>query len=163
MVAKRLVPVDLQLSDPWSGWVRVPRPPGTLPSHLETFERSVIKCGISREAATTVWAAHRLSMRGMWYSDTWWPFCRWWSGWKKDPFHPSIKVALSHRQHLWQLDLKHATIISHLCALRSHMNKVDGVPVGRHHLVLIRCLVTDRKPHLEDLWFLGISGSGSSH
>ncbi len=42
---------------------------------------------------------------------------------------------LSYRQHLCGLDVNHAMILGHISALSSCINKVDGVPAGKHHLV----------------------------
>ncbi len=44
-------------------------------------------------------------------------------------------MVLSYLQHLRRRHLKHATILSHIFALSSCTNKVDGVLVGRHPLV----------------------------
>ena len=52
-------------------------------------------------------------------------------------------MVLSYLQHLRRLDLKHSTVLSHISALSSCTNKVDGVLVGRHPLVA-RWVLGDR-------------------
>ena len=52
-------------------------------------------------------------------------------------------MVLSYLQHLRRLDLKHSTVLSHISALSSCTNKVDGVLVGRHPLVA-RWVLCDR-------------------
>ncbi len=121
---------------------RVPQPQGTLPSCVETLGRSLRSRGVSREAAATICAAHRPSTRAL-YHAKWRSFCCWCSRQEKNPLHPSIRMVLSYLQHLRRQDFKHSTIISHISALNSCTNKVDGVLVGRHPLVA-RCVLGDR-------------------
>ena len=73
----------------------------------------------------------------------WRSFYHWFSRQEKDPLHPSIRTVLSYLQHLRRRDLKHSTILSHISALSSCTNKVDGVLVGRHPLVA-RWVLCDR-------------------
>ncbi len=77
------------------------------------------------------------------YHAKWQSFCCWCSWREKDPLHPSIRTVLSYLQHLRRMDWKHSTILSHISALSSCMNKVDGVLVGRHPLVA-RWVLCDR-------------------
>ncbi len=44
-------------------------------------------------------------------------------------------MVLSYLQHLRRRNLKHSIILSHISALSSCTNKVNGVLVGRHCLV----------------------------
>ncbi len=68
-------------------------------SHFETLMRSLHRRGISREAAATICAAHRLSMRALYHTKCQ-SFCRWYARREKDPLHPSIRPVLSYMQHL---------------------------------------------------------------
>ncbi len=121
---------------------RIPQHRGTLPSRLETLGRSLHSWDISREAAATICAAHRLSTQAL-YHAKWQTFCRWCSRREKDPLHKSTRTVLSYLQHLRHRRLKHSTILSHIFALSSCTNKVDGVLVGRHPLVA-RWVLGDR-------------------
>ena len=58
-------------------------------------------------------------------------------------------MVLSYLQHLRRRDLKHSTILSHISALSSCTNKVDGVLVGRHPLEARWMLGDGVKIHLD--------------
>ncbi len=57
--------------------------------------------------------------------------------------HPSIRMVLSYLLCLRHLDRKHSTILSHIPALSSCTNKVDGVLLECHPLVA-RWVLGDR-------------------
>ena len=79
------------------GWISVPWPVGTPPSHVETLGGSLLRLTILR----SICAAHRLLMHNFHHAKWWWSFCRQCSQQEKDPLHPSIITAVSYLQHLW--------------------------------------------------------------
>ena len=73
---------------------------------------------------------------------------------------PVYRTVLSYLQHLQHMRLKHSSILSHISALSSCTNKVDGVLVGCHPLVA-RWVLGDRaqNPPLRSLvpkWDLSV-------
>ena len=84
------------------------------------------------------------------------------------PYHDmnTCGSCLTSSPHFWHRVLKHSTILSHISALSSCMNKVDGVLVGCHPLVA-RWVLGDRAQNpprrsLIPRWNL-ICGSGGTH
>ncbi len=142
-------PASVATRSQWSssrtGWGVPPQPPQTMPRSLETLARSLCRWGVLREAAATICAAHRPSPHHL-YHAKWGSFSLWCAGRGKDSLHPSIGTLFSYLQHLRHRGLKHNTILSHVSALTSCTNKVDGVPMGKYPLVA-RWILGDRSLH----------------
>ncbi|KAL0151728.1 hypothetical protein M9458_052954 [Cirrhinus mrigala] len=112
-----------------------PAPRSVEPSRLASGQDAADLSGLPQAVIDTITQARAPSTRQA-YALRWGLFVDWCSSRQGDPQRCSIRVVLSYLQEKLERRLSPSTLKVYVEAIAAYHDAVDGLPLGRHHLIV---------------------------